>query len=191
MTITGSCHCGKTVFRMDTVTPAQLTRCTCSFCAKRGALMAYCEPGQFRLTVLPIDDAATVGKQDRSRTISASIAAAPHSATARPSSPTGSGTATPAASASTPASWTTSMRRSPRSSSSTASTFGSSVRQANEPTGFASSPRLRGASVPIVCPGSSAGTKRPSRTTWTFSGSTTRRRGSWTRTQQRRLHGHH
>lgn len=57
MTITGSCHCGKTVFRMDTVTPAQLTRCTCSFCAKRGALLAYCEPGQFRLTVLPIDDA--------------------------------------------------------------------------------------------------------------------------------------
>ena len=47
MTITGSCHCGKTAFRMDTEMPAQLTRCTCSFRAKQGALRAYSTPEQF------------------------------------------------------------------------------------------------------------------------------------------------
>jgi hypothetical protein len=57
MTITGSCHCGKTAFRIDAEIPAELTRCTCSFCAKRGALLAYYELGQFALTVLPADDA--------------------------------------------------------------------------------------------------------------------------------------
>jgi hypothetical protein len=57
MSIMGSCHCGKTAFHMDVEMPAQLTRCTCSFCAKRGALLAYCEPAQFRVTVLPADAA--------------------------------------------------------------------------------------------------------------------------------------
>ena len=57
MTITGSCHCGKTTFRADIETPAQLTRCTCSFCAKRGALLAYCEPEQFHPSVQAEDDA--------------------------------------------------------------------------------------------------------------------------------------
>ena len=50
MTITGSCHCGKTAFEIDGDTPKTLTRCTCSICAKRGALYAYYEPSQFRLT---------------------------------------------------------------------------------------------------------------------------------------------
>ena len=44
MAITGSCHCGKTRFRIDIDIPAQLTRCTCSFCAKRGALLAALAP---------------------------------------------------------------------------------------------------------------------------------------------------
>ena len=57
MSITGSCHCGKTAFRMDAEIPAQLTRCTCSFCSKRGALLAYCAPDQFQLTALPAEDA--------------------------------------------------------------------------------------------------------------------------------------
>jgi len=56
MSITGSCHCGKTVFRVDIEIPAQLTRCTCSFCAKRGALLTYCEPQQFHPTVQAADD---------------------------------------------------------------------------------------------------------------------------------------
>jgi hypothetical protein len=56
MRITGSCHCGKTAFRMDAEIPVQLTRCTCTFCAKRGALLAYCAPDQFHPTVLPADD---------------------------------------------------------------------------------------------------------------------------------------
>ena len=58
MSITGSCHCGKTAFRMDAEIPAELTRCTCSFCAKRGALLAYYQPGQFQVTT-PESDAAT------------------------------------------------------------------------------------------------------------------------------------
>ena len=36
MPIAGSCHCGKTAFEIDCETPAKLTRCTCSFCSKRG-----------------------------------------------------------------------------------------------------------------------------------------------------------
>jgi hypothetical protein len=52
MPITGSCHCGKSAFRIEGEIPAQLTRCTCSFCAKRGALMAYYPPAQFAITTL-------------------------------------------------------------------------------------------------------------------------------------------
>jgi hypothetical protein len=57
MTITGSCHCGMNAFRVDIDIPTQLTRCTCSFCAKRGALLAYCEPEQFHLTTATAEDA--------------------------------------------------------------------------------------------------------------------------------------
>ena len=49
MTIKGSCHCGGTQFEL-TEAPASVTRCTCSFCSKRGALWAYYKPEQFRLT---------------------------------------------------------------------------------------------------------------------------------------------
>ena len=58
MTITGSCHCGKVAFEIEGEIPPTLTRCTCSFCAKRGALYAYYEPAQFRLTT-PEADSAT------------------------------------------------------------------------------------------------------------------------------------
>ena len=34
-----------------------LTRCTCSFCAKRGVLWAYYSPAQFQLTSAAADDA--------------------------------------------------------------------------------------------------------------------------------------
>ena len=57
MTISGSCHCGQTRFEIDGVVPAELTRCTCSFCAKRGHLYAYYAPGQFRQTTATDDDA--------------------------------------------------------------------------------------------------------------------------------------
>jgi hypothetical protein len=53
--IAGSCHCGKTAFEIDGEIPSRLTRCTCSFCAKRGTLYAYYEPAQFRLTTPTID----------------------------------------------------------------------------------------------------------------------------------------
>ena len=42
--ISGSCHCGQIAFQVDGEIPAKLTRCTCSFCAKRGMLHAYYTP---------------------------------------------------------------------------------------------------------------------------------------------------
>ncbi|MDQ8757310.1 GFA family protein [Sphingosinicella sp. LHD-64] len=48
MPLTGSCHCGATKFETD-LRPEIVTRCTCSFCAKRGALWIYARPDQFRL----------------------------------------------------------------------------------------------------------------------------------------------
>lgn len=50
MSITGRCHCGKVAFEIDGEIPPRLTRCTCSFCAKRGALIAYYRPDQLRVT---------------------------------------------------------------------------------------------------------------------------------------------
>ena len=50
MTITGRCHCGKNAFRIDGDIPQKLTRCTCTFCSKRGALIAYYQPTQFHVT---------------------------------------------------------------------------------------------------------------------------------------------
>jgi hypothetical protein len=58
MAITGSCHCGKTAFRIDGDIPETLTRCTCSYCSKRGALYAYYRPEQFQL-VTPTENLAT------------------------------------------------------------------------------------------------------------------------------------
>ena len=55
MTITGSCHCGNVSFEIEGEIPPTLTRCTCSFCAKRGTLYAYYEPAQFRLTTPEAD----------------------------------------------------------------------------------------------------------------------------------------
>lgn len=49
----GSCHCGATRFETSAV-PTELTRCTCSFCSKRGALWHYVSPDHFRLTT-PIE----------------------------------------------------------------------------------------------------------------------------------------
>jgi hypothetical protein len=48
MAIKGSCHCGATQFELSAA-PARLTSCTCSFCAKRGALWSYHAPGEFKL----------------------------------------------------------------------------------------------------------------------------------------------
>lgn len=49
MTVLGSCHCGMTAIRIDGDIPQKLTRCTCTFCAKRGALWAYYQPNQVQL----------------------------------------------------------------------------------------------------------------------------------------------
>jgi hypothetical protein len=65
MTILGSCHCRGTQFELDHP-PLGVTRCTCSFCSKRGALWAYYTPEQFRL-VSGVDNLATY--RWRSRTV--------------------------------------------------------------------------------------------------------------------------
>lgn len=44
MSLTGSCHCKAVAFEIDGIIPDKLTRCTCSFCSKRGALHAYYKP---------------------------------------------------------------------------------------------------------------------------------------------------
>jgi len=49
MPLKGSCHCRATQFEVEAA-PGSLTRCTCSFCAKRRALWAYYTPEQFKLT---------------------------------------------------------------------------------------------------------------------------------------------
>lgn len=46
MTLTGRCHCGRNTFEIDGELPETLTRCTCSFCSKRGHLYAYYKPEQ-------------------------------------------------------------------------------------------------------------------------------------------------
>ncbi|CAN5598486.1 GFA family protein [soil metagenome] len=56
MTITGSCHCGKSQFRIEGEIPPKLTRCTCTFCSRRGALVAYYAPEQFQAFTAPADD---------------------------------------------------------------------------------------------------------------------------------------
>jgi hypothetical protein len=48
MSVKGSCHCKATQFEVSEA-PAQVARCTCSFCSKRGALWAYYTPAQFKL----------------------------------------------------------------------------------------------------------------------------------------------
>lgn len=58
MTLTAHCHCGRTAFEIDGELPEKLTRCTCSFCSKRGTLYAYYQPAQFRLKT-PAADVAT------------------------------------------------------------------------------------------------------------------------------------
>jgi hypothetical protein len=48
MGIKGSCHCGATQFEVSAA-PATVTKCTCSFCSKRGGLWAYYSPEDFKL----------------------------------------------------------------------------------------------------------------------------------------------
>ncbi|MEO8673901.1 MAG: hypothetical protein ABI411_21535 [Tahibacter sp.] len=56
MDIFASCHCGKSALRIDGDVPGELTRCTCSFCAKRGALLAYYRPDQLHVTPATEDE---------------------------------------------------------------------------------------------------------------------------------------
>jgi hypothetical protein len=48
MAIQGKCHCGATRFELS-ASLRSVTRCTCTFCSKRGVLWAYCEPDQFAI----------------------------------------------------------------------------------------------------------------------------------------------
>jgi len=48
MSLTGSCLRGQIAFEVDGDLPEKLTRCTCSFCSKRGTLCLYVAPEHFR-----------------------------------------------------------------------------------------------------------------------------------------------
>jgi hypothetical protein len=50
MTLSAHCHCGRNAFEIDGELPEKLTRCTCSFCSKRGHLYAYYKPAQLKIT---------------------------------------------------------------------------------------------------------------------------------------------
>lgn len=56
--LTGRCHCGAIAFEIDGDLPERLTRCTCSFCSKRGTLNAYYPPEAVRFSAA--DDADEV-----------------------------------------------------------------------------------------------------------------------------------
>ncbi|MGH6862123.1 MAG: GFA family protein [Phyllobacterium sp.] len=56
MRIHASCHCGAIKFELSDA-PASVTRCTCTFCTKRGALWAYYLPDQVVLDAAPQADA--------------------------------------------------------------------------------------------------------------------------------------
>jgi hypothetical protein len=47
-TFAGSCHCGRVRFEIDTDFP-ELTRCNCSICKKKNALMVRVPEAHFRL----------------------------------------------------------------------------------------------------------------------------------------------
>lgn len=50
MAVSGSCFCRATKFTLAR-NPEKATRCTCTFCSKRGALWVYCEPADVEITV--------------------------------------------------------------------------------------------------------------------------------------------
>ena len=50
MPLTGHCHCQRNAVEIDGGLPETLTRCTCSFCSRRGILYVYYRPDQFKLT---------------------------------------------------------------------------------------------------------------------------------------------
>ena len=56
MTIKGSCHCKATAFEVSAA-PENVTRCTCSFCSKRGHLYAYFRPDQVTIAQADSDAA--------------------------------------------------------------------------------------------------------------------------------------
>jgi hypothetical protein len=55
MSLTGRCHCGRNAFEVDAPLPPKLTRCTCSFCSKRGHLYAYFDPAVFKVLAADSD----------------------------------------------------------------------------------------------------------------------------------------
>lgn len=49
MPVKGRCHCGAIQFEVAEM-PTELTDCNCSFCVRRGGLVAYYKSDQFKLT---------------------------------------------------------------------------------------------------------------------------------------------
>ena len=49
---TGGCHCGKVRYEVKTALE-QIITCNCSICQKRGLLLFFVQPDQFKLTAQP------------------------------------------------------------------------------------------------------------------------------------------
>ena len=52
MPVKGRCHCGAVQFEVSEA-PIELTSCNCSYCVRRGALVAYYKVAQFKLLTAP------------------------------------------------------------------------------------------------------------------------------------------
>lgn len=63
--LTGGCHCGAVRWRLAH-RPADLTRCTCSYCRRSGALWAY---GARREITIEADEAALIRYVQGDRTL--------------------------------------------------------------------------------------------------------------------------
>ncbi|MDB5999217.1 MAG: hypothetical protein JWP52_916 [Rhizobacter sp.] len=49
MAFDGSCHCGAVTFTVNADTPTQAVSCNCSHCRRKGLLLAFFAPEQFKL----------------------------------------------------------------------------------------------------------------------------------------------
>ena len=50
MAFAGSCHCGKVTFSVEAEAPQEATSCNCSYCRRKGLLLAFFPRAAFKLT---------------------------------------------------------------------------------------------------------------------------------------------
>ena len=49
MSYSGSCHCGTVAFTVDADLPTQAMSCNCSYCRRKGSLLAFVPAAQFEV----------------------------------------------------------------------------------------------------------------------------------------------